>query len=349
MATVRLSDAVIPEVYRTYTALNSPEKTEFFQAGLITRNALLDGIAREGGRNAIVPFWKDLDSSIEPNASNDDPDDLATPNKVGSGSMGTRKAWLNQGFSSMDLIVELTGSDPMPHIRNRFGTYWMRQWQRRLIATCRGLMAANVAKNGSDMTIDISAETGADAIFNSDAVIDAQGTMGDALTSGGKFAAIAVHSAVHTRMVKNDEIVYIPDSQGGLTIPTYKGLRVIIDDALVVSGVGADRLFLSVLFGSGAFGYGTEDGSTFAFGEGVPRVPVEVERQARAGNGGGEETIWERKTWILHPGGFSWTEGTGADAPVEMSPMLADLIKPVHWDRVVDRKQAPFAFILSKA
>jgi hypothetical protein len=349
MATVRLSDAVIPEVYLTYQALNTPELTAFWQAGLVVRNDMMDTIARNGGKEATLPFWNDLDSSIEPNMSNDDPDDKATPNKVGSGQMKCRKAFMNQGYSSMDLIVELAGSDPMQHIRNRFGTYWARQYQRRLIASLRGVMADNIANDNSDMTIDISAEAGNAAIFNADAVIDAAGTMGDAQMNGGRFSAIAVHSKIHTRMVKNNEIVTIQDSVTGLFIPTYKEMRVIVDDALVI-GSGASAVYFSVLIGAGFFGYGSQLGNLFAEGEGIPRTPVAIERDERAGNGGGEETIWERKTTILHPQGFSWTDAEGtADALTEFSPTLADLIKAAHWNRVVQRKQAPVAFLLSKA
>lgn len=349
MAVVRLSDVVIPEVYLGYQALNTPELTAFWQAGLVVRTELMDTIARTGGKQVTLPFWKDLDSSIEPNMSNDDPADMAVPNKVGTGTMTARKAFMNQGFSSMDLIGELSGSEPLQHIRNRFGTYWARQYQRRLIASLKGILADNIANDSGDMVVNISAAAGELARFNSTAAIDAAATMGDALDSSG-FGAIAVHSAIRTKMVKDQDIIYIPDAQGKLTIQTYKGMRVIVDDALVYSGAaGADRIYMSVLIGTGFFGFGSEIGSCFAAGEGVPMMPVEVEREARAGNGGGMETIWERKTTILHPYGWSWTDPTGGDALTEFSPVLTDLAKAAPWNRVVDRKQAPIAFVLSKA
>lgn len=341
---VRLSDAVIPAVYLTYQALNTPELTSIWQSGLVATNPVLNGIARSGGTTAIIPFWKDIDSSIEPNMSNDDPEDLATPEKIGSGQMQCRKAFMNKSFSSMDLIVELAGSEPMTHIRNRFGTYWTRQWQRRAIATLTGLYRLNVASNASDMTIDISAETApADQIFNADAVIDASGTMGDA---AGSFTAIMVHSQIRQRMLKNNEIVTIQDSVTGLLIELYKGLRVIVDDAMpVLSGTGTNRVYLSVIAGGGAFGYGGVEGHAFALGEGIPKTAAWVTNEEQAGNGGGMEIIGERKTQILHPNGFTWIEGT----LTEFSPVLSDLSAAAHWGRVVDRKQAPFAFLVSKA
>lgn len=348
MAVVRLSDAVIPAVYLAYQGLNTPELTAIWQSGLVATSPVLDEIARSGGKTAVIPFWNDLDSSIEPNYSNDDPSDFAVPNKLGSGQMECRKAWMNQAYASMDIIVELSGSEPMTRIRDRFSAYWQRQWQRRAIATLIGLYRANVAQDAGDMVVDISGEAlPADQIFNADAVIDANGTMGDA---SGQFSAIMVHSAVHTRMLKNNEIIYIQDSVTGLNIPYYKGLRVIMDDGMpVLSGTGTARVFLSVLMGGGAFGYGGVEGHAFAAGAGIPKVAMEIDRTPLAGNGGGEEMIIERKTQILHPNGFTWVEGTGADAPTEFSPALADLAMAKHWDRVVSRKQTPFAFVVSKA
>lgn len=349
MATVRLSDAVIPEVFLSYTSVNNPELTDYFRAGIVASNGVLNQVMAAGGKEFTVPFWQDLDPTIEPNYSNDDPADMATPQKVGSGTMKARKSFLNQGWSDMDLVVELTGSDPMRHIASRVDVYWERQWQRRLIATTLGVYRDNTANDSSDMTVDISAEAGALGQFNADAVIDASGTMGDA---AGRLTAIAVHSKIRDRMLKNDEIVWVPDSTGALTIATYKGLRVIVDDSMpVLSGSGTTAVYLSVLFGGAAVGFAGVEGHAFALGEGVAKVPVEMERTPAAGNGGGMETLWMRKSWMLHPFGYSWIEdpaGTSDDL-VEFSPTLADLGKAAHWNRVVSRKQVPMAFIVSRA
>lgn len=249
-----------------------------------------------------------------------------------AGNQIARLAYLNQGFSSADLAGEIAGSDPMQQVRNRFGTYWMRQWQRRLIASCNGILADNVAANSSDMLVKVAAEaTGsvtASTLFNRDAFTEAAYTMGDMAT---ELQAIAVHSRIMTQMVKNDDIVYIPDSQGRLTIPTYMGLRVIVDDGMTVRpGTTSGFVYTSVLFGAGAFGYG----------EGSAKMPVELDREASKGNGGGIETLWERKTWLLHPFGF---QATGTPAANSFS--LAELATAGVWARVVERKSIPIAFL----
>lgn len=345
MATVRLSDAIVPEVYRSYTAVNSPEKSEIFKSGIIARDPLMDAIARAGGKTGTIPFWLDLDASIEENQSNDDPADFAVPNKLGSATMIYRKCFVNQSYSAMDLVSELTGSNPMQRIRNRFGTYWQRRDQRRLLATLSGIYADNVANDGGDMVVNQSAV--GDGIFNAESSIDAEFTMGDA---AGDFVAIAVHSKIASRMQKSDLIDTIPDSDNK-PVKYYGGKRLIIDDNVPQTGVGADTIYTSIFFGGGAIGFGGVEGHAFALGEGVPMEPTWIEREEQAGNGGGMETIGERRTIIMHPFGFKWIEdpaGTGDDL-VEFSPTNADLAKAAHWDRVVSRKQVPLAFLLSKA
>lgn len=333
MALVQLADVIIPEIYLGYTAVNSPEKTAFFESGIVVRNGMLDGLANGASDTFTIPFWTDLDASAAPNLS-DDTTSSATPLKITANKQIGRKAFLNQWYSAADLAGEMAGSEPMAQIRNRFGTYWMRQWQRRLIATTNGILADNIAANSGDMRIDVAANSiaaqTASTKFNRDAFTEAAYTMGDAASD---LSAIGVHSHVMAQMVKNDDIVYIPDSMGKLTIPTYMGLRVIVDDSLTVTAGSTDGFkYTSVLFGQGAFGYG----------EGSPTNPVEVERQALQGNGGGVEYLGERKTWLLHPAGF---QSTGT--PAGDSQTLAELALATSWSRVVERKNVPLAFLIT--
>lgn len=335
MATVRISDAVIPEVYNSYESDASPEKSTFFESGIVVQTPQLNNTFNDPALMATTPFWKDIDQTIEPNYGSDDPDVSITPNKIGSGSFAIRKAFLNQSFQAADLVTELAGSNPMQHIKNRFGTYWTRQWQRRAIATAVGILNANVAQDSGDMVKNVAIADGNAAtsanLFNRASFIDACFTMGD---RGEEIMAIAVHSVVYKRMLNNEDIDFIPDSKGTLSIPTYLGRRVIVDDMMpVVAGGTSGFIYTSILFGRAAFGYGTAK----------PAVPMAIVRDEKAANGAGVEMIIERNNWIIHPFGFSWTETTVA-APA-ISPTNANLSLAANWDRKTDRKNIPLAFL----
>lgn len=333
MAAVQLSDIIDVTVFNDLEPVNSPEKTAFFESNIVVRADLFDTLATRPGKIAELPFWNDLNADDEPNYSTDDPSSHADPKKIAQGEQITRKAFLNQGWSATDLAVELAmGEDAIQHVRNRVGTYWMRQWQRRLISAVLGIHAENVANDGGDMTHDIAVEDvgsqGPTTRWSEQAFIDAAYTMGDMVDG---VTAIAVHSSVAKQITEQNGAEDVRDSEGRLLYRAYKGRRIIVDDGLpAVAGATSGTKYLSVLFGPGAF----------AYGEGTPTVPTEINRDPSAADGGGLETLWNRKTWILHPFGYQQI-GT----PTGESFTNAELQQDTVWDRVVERKNVPMAFL----
>lgn len=343
MASVQLSDVIIPAVYLSYSAIDNPELTAFFQSGAAVRNAILDNAFNSGGNIVHLPFWQDLDPTIEPNYDTDSPADVAVPNKITAAEMLARVSHMNQGYSAADLVAELAGSNPMQRIRNRFGIYWSRQWQRRLIASIQGVLANNIANNAGDMVNSVALETtvGVTAanLFSRANFTGAVFTLGDQFE---KIAAIAVHSVVFKRMVDNDDITFerpsetdpnVPISAGGKN-PYFLGKAVIVDDSMpVVAGSTSGFKYTSALFGEGVIGYG----------EGPTVVPAEVYRRPDQGNGGGVEQIWERRSMIIHPFGHKFNSASVAG----QSPTIAELKLATNWTRVTTRKQTPLAFLIT--
>lgn len=334
MAQTALLDIIDVVVYQDLPSVNSPEKTALFESGIIVRNPLLDSLAMQSGKTAELPFWNDLDETSEVNYS-DGTSNAADTAKVAQGKMTARKAFVNKGWKAADLASELAmGDTAINHVRNRTDKYFTRQWQRRLVAAANGILADNQANDNGDMVNDIASESIAgqsqDTKWSRSAFTASIFTLGD---SFGEVTAIGVHSSVYSQMVDADDITFIPDSEGRLTIPTYMGKSVIVDDSLpAIAGATDGIKYVSVLYGEGAFGYG----------EGEPEVPVETSRNASEGNGGGTEELWVRKTWLLHPFGF---EQTGT--PAGESFTLADLATAAVWNRVVARKNVPIAFLVT--
>lgn len=338
MANTELSDIFVPEVFASYQVDDSIEKTAFVEAGVVVLNPTLDARADAGGFLTTIPFWNDLDASIEPNYSNTSYTDIAEPQKITSGEMTSRISYLNEGFSSSDLNKELAGSDPMQRIANRVDAYWDRQFQRRIISIAIGMYNDNVAANNSDMTVDVTSQTPGTITdanrFDSSSFIDAQFTMGDQM---GQLGVFACHSMVYKRMVKQQLIDFIRDAEGKLLWTEYLGARVIVDDGMPSFGTGVDRKFLSILFGRGALGYG----------RGTPKNPARVSRYEERANGGGVEVLWSRKTWLIHPGGYNFLSAE-ITAP-GLSPTWANLQDADNWERVLERKKTNVAFYLTNA
>jgi len=162
----------------------------------------------------------------------------------------------------------------------------------------KGVMADNIANDSSDMVNSIASESvtgqSASTRIDSSAVIDTMQTSGD----HGEFNAVAMHSVQYRELQKQQLIDFIPDARGEVNIPTYMGMRVIVDDSLTPRAGTTDGFVYNVyLFNAGAFVYGI----------GMPKVPTALERNEDAGNGGGEEIIYSRQTKLWHPNGFQFT------------------------------------------
>ena len=331
MATTQLSDIIKPDVFTAYLVQNAMEKTALVQSGVLVPNAVINTQLTAGSDAFSVPFWRDLGND-EANVVNDDPASLASPKKIQTGKQFIRKAFLHQSWSAMNLASELAGSDALARIQDRAVAYWNRQLQRRLVASLSGVLADNAANDSGDMILDITAATA--NTFSPEAVIDAAGTLGDSMDT---VTGIAMHSDLYRQALKADLIEFIQPSAGSMRMPTYRGLAVIVDDGMPKVSDGATGFkYTSVLFGAGAVGYGL---TAPAIAEGT-----EVENIPGAGNGGGQQILHSRVNLAVHPAGFAWVEGTLAGD----SPTIAELGAAAHWDRVVERKAVPMAFLVTK-
>lgn len=337
MAQVTLSDVIIPDVFASYITINSPEKTAFGQSGVLSAGGQWDAYAATPGFTTTMPFWNDLDASVEPNYGNDVYTDIAQPQDVNTGEQVARIALLNEGWAAMRFVKELLKQDPMQHIASRINAYWDKQLQRRAVAVSLGVYNDNVTSGGGDMVIDISSQTPGTVTdanrFNVDSFVDTAFTLGDNYEN---LAAIAVHSMVARRMVKNNEIEEVRDSEGNLLMQSYKGKTVVIDDGLPTFGTGIDRKYLSILWGQGAIAFGQDE---VAFADG------EVDREPARGNGQGVDTLWSRRKWLIHPFGYKFLSTTITGPG--LSPTWADLALDTNWERVLQRKQVPMAFLVS--
>lgn len=325
-------------VLTSYQVQDPVEKTAFFQAGILTPTPYAGEIARGPSNVANIPYWKSIDASIEPNYSNDVYEDIATPRNIETGDMMARVAYLNEGFGQADLTVELTSKNPLQSVAARLDNFWQRQAQRRLLATTLGIYNDNIGATDTfhvqnDMVVDVSATGG----FDANAFIDAEQTMGDAAVEGG---VIAMHSFVFGQLRKANLIDFIQDSEGTKRVAYYGQRRIVQDDEMTVIGTGAGRKFINVLFNGGAIGYG----------EGNPEHPTAFERQEARGNGGGVEVLWSRKTWLLHPLGYSFLSATITGNGTETVPRSAswqDLALATNWNRVMPRKHVPISFLVT--
>lgn len=331
MTVVRLTDAIVPDVFLTYMVKDTMTKSAIFASGVLAHDEQMGSKLSGGGLTFQVPFWKDL-TDTEAHVVDDDPAHTITADKVGTAKMIGRRQYRAYSWGDMDLVKELAGSDPMQRISGRVTDWWNRQFQVTLVSTLKGVFADNTANDTADMTYDISANSGTDAMVSADAILEAAQTLGDA---SGQLSVIVMHSRVYTNLAKQNLIDFIPNSEGKVRFPTYLGYYVIVDDGVQKDTSGSDITYSTYLLGPGAI----------AWSESPPAVPVETFRYPDQGYGAGAESLFVRRQYLMHPYGFKWTDSSVAGS----FPTNAELATAANWDRVFpERKQVPIARLLTK-
>lgn len=346
-----LADIVVPENFTPYMQQLTEEKARLVQSGVIARSPLLDDFLSGGGITVNVPSFQDLDAD-----DTNGPDRVATalsgsstnhysltdtgtaeattrdpvPDKIERSQEVAVRLSRNNSWTSFDLAAALAGTDPMDAIASRVAFYWTRRLQRAFISTWQGVIADNSANDSADYQNDVSGGAFVDGVtnFTAEAFLDASVTMGDSMED---LTAVMVHSVVFNRMQKNNLIDFIPDARGEIQIPTFLGREVIVDDGMPVTA----NVYDTWLFGGG---------STM-LGMGSPKTPTEVERLPGSQNGAGQEVLYSRTEWTIHPTGHAFTGSTANNG----GPTNAVLDDAASWDRVYpERKQIKFARLVTR-
>lgn len=337
----RIQDVIVPEIFTPYVMNRTMELSALVQSGAMVMSPELSALLAGGGLTFNQPFWKDLANDPD-NVSSDDPSQKSTPYKNSASSEVQVRLNRNNSWSTMDLTGQLAGSDPMTAIANRVAAYWVRRLQQAFIATQNGVYAMNDAAptGGSthtqkDMSVDITGASFVDGVtnFTAEAFIDCQQTMGDAQDL---LTLCAVHSVVFSRMKKNNLIDFIPDAvnPNAERVPTFLGRRVVVDDGIPNAG----GVFSTYLYASGAY----------AFGQSAPPVATETDRLPDSGNGAGQDVLYNRHQWCLHPVGHAYV-GTAPNGGPSNANTANNLANAASWvRRFPERKQIRMARLLTR-
>jgi hypothetical protein len=325
MAKTAVADIIIPTEFENYAIERTATLSAFADSGIIENAPEFDELAAGGGREAKMPFWKDLSGARQLLG------DAATlaVNKITSDQDIARIHNDAQVWSVNHLASVISGDDPMQAIVDLVADYWQRIDQGIVVSCLKGMFgAASMAGNKLGIASETIAGQSAASRLNGATFVDATQKLGD---RGDRLTAIAVHSATEASLRKLDLIDFIPDSEGKMTIKTFQGRRVIVDDGLPTrAGTTDGVVYTTFLFGPGAFGKGSArldskplQGGFGTEGVEMARVPLDS-----------DSVLINRRRYILHPRGVKFTSASvAADSPTN-----AELENQANWVRVWENK-----------
>ncbi len=321
MAGTKLTDVIVPELFNPYVINKSMELSALVQSGIVTNNSEFDKLASQAAPVINMPFFEDLTGESEQIIEGVDlEDNKITSNKDVACIIRRAKMW-----SATDLSAALAGKDPMGAIASLVADFWVRDMQKELIAVLKGIFGtAEDVDAGTKETrldsnlLDISEKTGDASNWSVNSFIDAQQLLGDAQS---QLTAVVMHSAVWSYL-KKLELIKTERQSIDLSFDTYQGKRVIIDDGCPVE----KGVYTTYLFGQGAVALG--NGSPVGF------VATETDRDRQKGSG--VDYLINRKTYIMHPRGVSFTN---SNVEKTEGPSRLELADPVNWKPVYEPKQ----------
>lgn len=245
---------------------------------LAVRSPAVDAAASGGPRKVSVPFLNPL-AATTVNMSTDVLTDEGAVQNLTADEYTALRLDMNRGFASTDLTQMVTKFNTKGGIAAGLADYW------NTIVTNKAVSMIKGALKNTGLTYT---STAGESIYS--AAINAAAT---ANLYADKFDILIVPPTHYAKMRIDEKNAFVPASQTGSRFDTWAGFKLIKSTAF-----GTDL----VVARSGAL----------AYGEGTPAglIPLEVERKANGGNGGGADILHSRKSVVIHPQGFTYVGPT---------------------------------------
>ena len=290
---------------------------------------------------------------------------------------GRAKAWTERDFS-YDIT---SGVDFMSNVARQVAEYWEQIDQDILLSILKGIFSmtgANNLKFVNNHTLDVTAETGTDSQGNPNNFVGST-TLNKAIQKAcgankGKFTLVIMHSEIATNLENLSLLKYLtytdPNGiQRDLSLATWNGRSVLIDDSMPVEEIDPEYALTSDVAIDSSKTYYTRSGSagsyvytkvttpdvddiatyyemtaaaytkytTYILGDGAfdyenigAKVPYEMDRNPATN--GGQDTLYTRQRKVLSPMGISFEIPSG----MGLSPANSDFETGSNWTLVHD-------------
>jgi hypothetical protein len=320
LAVTTVSDLWTPATWLQGMPEMVTKQTDLLTSPVVVTDPVLDAVATGGGIQGNMPFLAEPDVADEIQVASTAP----TINNLSSGNQIVPILNRVSAIGSDALAKAVSASDPIGFAMGIASRLRLRQRQTTLINVLRGLFSEGAADSAfislvKKSAVEIVGSQTADHFFDSDLFHDATQLLGEAkgkLEFGG---VIMMHSVVEAALNKQESIITVRDSQGNIVLKEYKGLRVIINDALVRAGTTSGFVYDTYIFAPGSIGMGDKAQSN----QKGDAASLQVEGLSSTN----DVVIYDRTRFILQPFGAKWV-----GSPAGQSATNAELATKANWE-----------------
>ncbi len=348
MPYTRIGDVFVPQVLSAQIAAEMDTRTSaLIRSGAVVQDSILAAAAGQNkGSKVTIPQYASF-TSADKIGNDTDPGANGTTGLLASNARTSFEVDVPMmrrvvNFDAMDLARAEANADPLGDVAAQAAAQIIANQDEIVINALAGVLADNdAAPTNTGTDAEHVADDMITDITNANTTIEAKnkfsrGTLIDAVAQWGDYgnqaAVIVMHSAVYYQLLKDDTTSFAREGDQGF-VGTYMGVPIVLEDRATVipavtSGTAVSAKYTSYVLGAGAIGYASILGS-----------PV-YDRNEKAGNGWGGETVIVRRTDLVNPRGVSFIDA-------DSNPDNSDLADATHWMRRFKRKNVNIAFVRS--
>lgn len=312
-------------------------KNPVIASGIIRQDAsIMDAIGAQGNV-ATLPIYTPLNiHDTNMGALNNDGLTDNTPQEISGSKQTAMMIQRMKAFKAKDFTKELTGADPMTHIKNKITGYWTQVWEDEMMNIADAVMGVTAL---SSHVTNLSVATGtigdANKITETTMIDAEQAALGD--MAGGLGLAV-MHSKIYAAyqkmgLVEYDKYVTQGAIKQDIQLPTINGKHVLVTDYYTLdNSTTGFPVYKTYLFGEGAFL--SCDKNNYE-----KQYTTEYDPETAAGT----DKFYTKQGKVLHPNGLS----LAVDSINNESPTKTELGTAANWALKFNHKNVKIGLIKS--
>lgn len=323
-AVTQISNLWVPQIWIQGMPEMVVKQSNLLTSEVVYTAPIIDDIANGGGITGNVPFFKEPNFADEIQVE----DTAPTVNNVASGKQICPILNRVSAVGATALAGAVSASDPFGFAQGVAARLRLRQRETTLLNILRGAFGnANLGTSAAlSSLVEVQAdESGASPtaaqLIDTDMIFDAMARLGEAkeaLEAGG---VIWMHSALESALSKADQIAYVRDSEGRIILRSWKGIRVLINDALRRAGTTDGYVYDTYIFTPRSIAMGDKPQVSYAGeAESVASLVMDIDEAKN------NATLYDRTRFVLHPSGLAW-----GGTPSGQSATNAELATRTNW------------------
>ena len=324
-----------PEVFTSMMQEAEYWSNPILASGVVREDAsIMDAIGSKGNV-ATLPFYTPInlfDTGMA--ALNNDGKTDNTPVTISGSKQTCMLIQRMKAFKALDFTQELTGANPIDHIKSKVQHYYTQVWENELMNIVKAVLGVSAM---SDHVTDLSITTGTIAAANKiteTTMIDAEeAALGD---MAGGLGLVVMHSMIFAAYQKMQLVEYQKYTVGNaikedVELPTINGKVVLrTNNYTVDTSVSGFPVYKTYLLGAGSILGATKSNYKEPY-----YVDYDPETTA------GVEMLYTKQGRVLHPNGFS----LAADNISAESPTLTEMGTTANWSLKFNHKNIKLGLI----